>query len=133
MGALLSSIRDAEEESKAHVPTPERPLRDVKGSKVHAPIVPVSIPNRPHNEPLHDAEEESEADVPPPDRPLPDANEQSKVNAPKSKRRALLVGITYKDSTDEVWTPLEYPHDDVDRFRELLISVYSVHLVSSEN
>ena len=87
MGALLSSIRDAEEESKSHVPTPERPLRNAK--------------------------------------------EESVVPVPTPKRRALLVGISYEGGTDPVWTPLEYPHDDVDRFRELLISVYSVHLVSS--
>ena len=123
---------DAEEgESKAPVSTPKRPLRDVKGSKVHAPIVHVSIPNRPQDEPLHDTEEESEADFPAPERPLPDAKEQSNVNAPRPKRRALLIGITYKGSTDEVWTPLEHPHDDVDNFRELLIRVYSIIRVSS--
>ena len=125
-------LRDAEEgESKAHASTPNRPFRDIKGSKVHAPVVHLSIPNRPHDESLHDTEEQSKADVPPRDRPLPDAKERSKVNAPKSKRRALLVGITYKSSTDEVWTPLEHPHDDVDNFRELLIRVFSIIRVSS--
>ena len=50
-----------------------------------------------------------------------------------AKRRALLVGISYEGSTDEVWTLLAYPHDDVDNFRELLISVYFIHRVSSGN
>ena len=92
---------------------------------VHAPTVHVSIPTRPHNEPLRDAEEESEAHVPTPRRPLPDAQEQSTLHVPGPKRRALLVGISYEGSIDPVWVPLEPPHDDVENFRELLISVYS--------
>ena len=49
------------------------------------------------------------------------------------KRRALLIGISYDDSTDPLWTPLVGPHEDVDQFRELLIRVYSIHQVSSGN
>jgi hypothetical protein len=49
------------------------------------------------------------------------------------KRRALLIGISYHDSTDPMWTPLVGPHDDVDHFWELLICVYSIHRVSSGN
>ena len=37
------------------------------------------------------------------------------------KRRALLVGITYCSPTN-TWSPLDGPHDDVDRYRELLTS-----------
>ena len=41
------------------------------------------------------------------------------------KRRALLVGIGYHDSTRR--NPLSGPHDDVDNFRDLLIRVYFIH------
>ena len=128
-------VSDAEEGgSKVHVQTPKRPLRDIKeGSNVHAPVVHVSIPTRPHDSPLRDAEEESEAHVPASERPLPDSQEQSTVHVPGPKRRALLVGISYEGSIDPVWTPLEHPHDDVDNFRKLLISVSSIHRVSSGN
>ena len=129
-----SPLIDVEEGvSKAYVQTPKRPLLVVKeGSKVHAPIVHVSIPTRPHDEPLCDAEE-SEADARAPERPLPDAQEQSTVHVPGPKRRALLVGISYEGSIDPVWTPLDHPYDDVDNFRKLLISVSSIHRVSSGN
>ncbi|KAF8259966.1 caspase domain-containing protein [Lactarius quietus] len=40
------------------------------------------------------------------------------------KRRALLVGISYKHSESDDWWPLENPHVDVDMFRSLLVSVY---------
>ena len=41
--------------------------------------------------------------------------------APTSKRRALLVGISYRHSPSPTWWPLDGPQKDVDRFRELLI------------
>lgn len=53
---------------------------------------------------------------------LPDNSE-----SPRTKRRALLVGISYIGSTDPVWTPIDGLHDDVDRFRGLLIRVYFIH------
>jgi hypothetical protein len=37
------------------------------------------------------------------------------------KRRALLVGITYRNPSN-TWDPLEGAFDDVERYRELLIS-----------
>jgi hypothetical protein len=40
---------------------------------------------------------------------------------PTTKRRALLVGISYHHSPSDIWPPLDCPHEDVDRFRELLI------------
>ena len=46
---------------------------------------------------------------------------QSARAAPTSKRRALLIGISYHHSLSELWSPLDSPHEDVDRFRELLI------------
>ena len=46
---------------------------------------------------------------------------QSARVAPTSKRRALLVGISYHHSRSELWSPLDGPHEDVDRFRKLLI------------
>ena len=49
------------------------------------------------------------------------------------KRRALLIGISYHDSTDPVWIPLVAPRVNVDHFWELLICVYSIHRVSSGN
>ena len=38
----------------------------------------------------------------------------------KSKRRALLVGITYS-SPSNTWSELDGPHGDVDQYRDLLI------------
>ncbi len=38
----------------------------------------------------------------------------------KTRRRALLVGITY--STSNTWSQLDGPHGDVDQYRDLLIS-----------
>jgi len=38
------------------------------------------------------------------------------------KRRALLVGITYSNTSSNMWPQLYGPHDDVDRYRELLVS-----------
>jgi len=63
--------------------------------------------SHPHHDPLHNAEEG-----------------ESKDHDPTSKRRALLVGISYHDSTDEKWKPLEGTHTDVDHFRNLLIHTY---------
>ena len=37
-----------------------------------------------------------------------------------TKRRALLVGISYHHPSP-IWSPLDGPHEDVDRFRDLLI------------
>ena len=69
------------------------------------------LPHWPGSQPGHD--------------PLGDAEGgESKAHLPTPKRRALLVGITYYDSTDPIWTPLEGPHIDVDHFRNLLICVY---------
>src|SRR5437588_9192516 len=44
------------------------------------------------------------------------------------KRRALLVGISYKHTPSDEWAPLEGPHEDVTHFRELLIGAYSFKL-----
>ena len=104
------SLCDAEEgESRAHISTPKRP--DHKPTR---------------------AEEESKAHVPAPERP-PCAGAESKDHVPTRKRRALLIGITYHDSTDPTWTSLVGPHDDVDHFRELLIRMYFIHRVSFGN
>lgn len=43
------------------------------------------------------------------------------------KMRALLVGITYHDSTSPVWTPLDGPDVDVKQFKELLIRAHFIH------
>ena len=51
----------------------------------------------------------------------------TKAYDPVPKRRALLVGISYYDSTDPIWTPLETSHVNVDQFQYLLIRVYLVH------
>jgi hypothetical protein len=39
----------------------------------------------------------------------------------KTKRRALLVGITYS-SPSNTWSQLDGPHGDVDQYQDLLIS-----------
>lgn len=41
----------------------------------------------------------------------------------KTKRRALLVGITYS-SPSNTWSPLDGPHGDVDQYRDLLVYTY---------
>ena len=129
------SVRDAEEGgSRAHIPTRKRPdhkpPRAEEESKAHVPT-----PKRPDHKPTR-AEEESKAHVPAPERPRHKpswAGAKSKVHVPTPKRRALLIGITYHNSTDPMWGSLVGPHDDVDRFRELLIRVYFIHRVSSGN
>jgi hypothetical protein len=50
---------------------------------------------------------------------LPD-DVHDKMKLVKTRRRALLVGITY--STSNTWSQLDGPHGDVDQYRDLLIS-----------
>ncbi|KAI9510660.1 caspase domain-containing protein [Russula earlei] len=45
-----------------------------------------------------------------------------KKDGPAMRRRALLVGITYSNA--KTWSELDGPHDDVDRYQKLLLSVY---------
>jgi hypothetical protein len=71
-----------------------------------------------HHERLPDIEEgdgegENKAPYPSPPPPPP-------------KKRALLVGITYHDSTSLTWTPLDGPHVDVMQFQKLLIGAYFI-------
>jgi len=55
---------------------------------------------------------------------LPD-EEEGKTDdssvAPKKKRRALLVGISYRNSKSDKYWPLENPHMDVDMYWSLLV------------
>lgn len=51
----------------------------------------------------------------------------TKAYGPAPKRRGLLVGISYYDSTDPMWPPLETSHVNVDQFQYLLIRVYFIH------
>ena len=53
---------------------------------------------------------------------LPD-DDDDKSEGPTSRRRALLVGISYKGDHNQ-WPPLDGPHSDVERFRQLLIGTY---------
>jgi hypothetical protein len=50
-------------------------------------------------------------------------DEEDKSEGPTSKRRALLVGISYSGPHNK-WPALDGPHDDVDRFRQLLTETY---------
>jgi hypothetical protein len=53
---------------------------------------------------------------------LSPANEEGdKKDSVTMRRRALLVGIAYS-SPSNTWSPLDGPHDDVDRYRGLLLS-----------
>ena len=54
---------------------------------------------------------------------LPD-DDEDKSEGPTSRRRALLVGISYNGAHNQ-WPALDGPHSDVDRFRQLLIGTYS--------
>jgi hypothetical protein len=47
-----------------------------------------------------------------------------KAKGTTPKRRALLVGISYRHSPSNEWEHLDGTHVDVERFRELLISAY---------
>jgi hypothetical protein len=51
---------------------------------------------------------------------LPD-DVHDKTKGVETKRRALLVGITYS-SPSNTWSQLDGPHGDVDQYRDLLIS-----------
>jgi hypothetical protein len=58
-----------------------------------------------------------------------DSEDKATANGTKPRRRALIVGISYKhsprnDSTNK-WDVLEGPFTDVELFRELLIGAYS--------
>lgn len=53
---------------------------------------------------------------------LPD-DEEDKSEGPTSRRRALLVGISYNGPHNQ-WPALDGPHSDVDRFRQLLTDTY---------
>jgi hypothetical protein len=50
-------------------------------------------------------------------------DEEDKSKGPTSKRRALLVGISYSGPHNK-WPALDGPHDDVDRFRQLLTGTW---------
>lgn len=54
---------------------------------------------------------------------LPD-DEEDKSDGQKSKRRALLVGISYNGPHNQ-WSALDGPHEDVDRFQQLLTGMWS--------
>ena len=53
--------------------------------------------------------------------PLPIQNKDDRQGVASLKRRALLIGITYTGPHNK-WTPLDGPHSDVDRYRDLLTS-----------
>ncbi|KAH9165606.1 hypothetical protein EDB89DRAFT_2008573 [Lactarius sanguifluus] len=57
---------------------------------------------------------------------LPDVEgkTQAASEGPATKRRALIVGISYFYSQPDAWWPLGGPHECVDRFRDLLIGTY---------
>jgi hypothetical protein len=44
-----------------------------------------------------------------------------KTEGAATKRKALLVGISYSGPSNK-WSPLDGPHGDVDRIQELLLS-----------
>ncbi|KAN0118331.1 Caspase domain containing protein [Russula decolorans] len=98
MGALLSSLRS----------------RCIslwsRWSQCSPPLPPAEASCSSHHERLPDIEEEGESKVPYP--------------SPPPKKRALLIGITYHDSTSPLWTPLDGPHVDVKHFQQLLIHTY---------
>src|SRR6266403_4390333 len=52
---------------------------------------------------------------------------ESKAPRPRPKKRALLVGISYHDSTSPIWTPLDGPHVDIRLFQKLLVRAYFIH------
>jgi hypothetical protein len=54
---------------------------------------------------------------------LPDEEDEEQYEniAPTPKRRALLVDISYAHSQSDTWWPLESSHEDVDKFRDLLV------------
>jgi hypothetical protein len=55
---------------------------------------------------------------------------ENKPEVPAKRRKALLVGISYS-SPSNTWSPLDGPHGDVDRFKDLLLSALITHLFHS--
>ncbi|KAI0299856.1 caspase domain-containing protein, partial [Russula brevipes] len=51
-------------------------------------------------------------------------SEDSEREVATPKRRALLIGISYHRTQSKIWTPLDGSHEDVERFRKLLIETY---------
>ncbi|KAI0290173.1 caspase domain-containing protein [Russula brevipes] len=73
-----------------------------------------------HSTPPHeDSESQGESE----DSETEDEDEATGAT-PTPKRRALLVGISYLFTQSKIWTPLEGPHEDVERFRKLLLETY---------
>ena len=62
---------------------------------------------------------------PPQYGPFVNVEGESNAHRPTTKRRALLVGISYRGSTE--WEQLEGTDADVNRFQKLLIRVYFIH------
>jgi hypothetical protein len=58
-------------------------------------------------------------------QPVDERDNNAVVEAAQIRRRALLVGITYTNPPSNTWSPLDGPHGDVDRYRELLTSALS--------
>jgi hypothetical protein len=107
MGALLSSLRSRCISLWSRLSS----LRPGASCPSHHERLPERLPD------IEEGEGESKAPYPgPPPSPPP-------------KKRALLVGISYHDSTSPIWTPLDGPHVDVDHFQKLLIRAY---FISSE-
>lgn len=83
-------------------------------------------PNGVHRKHLPDEEDNERVPDDAPNKHLPsdvhDNHLPDRVHD-KTKRRALLVGITYC-SPSNTWSQLDGPHADVDQYRDLLINTY---------
>ena len=128
MGSCLSTVlpksRRMPSASESTASTYSPPAGDVKantytskGVNVEASILVNDDNNHPRPNPGTSNDASVNASIP----PVSTQNQDDKREVESLKRRALLVGITYTGPHNK-WSQLDGPHDDVDRYRELLTS-----------
>ena len=129
MGSCLSTVlfpsRRMPIASESAASTYSPPPEDVKvdtsnGTNVETDIH-ISRVDDGDNHPRRNLWASNDASVNASTHPPSTQNQDDKHEVASLKRRALLVGITYT-GPDNKWPPLDGPHRDVDRYRELLTS-----------
>ena len=137
MGSCLSTIFSpsrrmpsaSDSAASTYFPPPEAgdgtfPLRKAdtsNGANVKANIHNISLVNDDDNRPRHNLGTSNDASVNASSHPQFTQNQGDKKEVASLKRRALLIGITYTGPHNK-WTPLDGPHGDVDRYRDVLTS-----------
>ena len=110
------SVRQPDDVNNIHLPNVEGNTRLPKpkdGGNAPLPKVEDNIRLTKDEEGIRPPKDESNVHLP--------NGVGNKTEVAATKRRALLVGITYTGPANK-WSPLDGPHDDVDRYWDLLIS-----------